>query len=134
MAFPSPNKWLITGVMENLAIAHGTTLVLNLDHLKRIRVATVPSAICATCPHSARKQIARPVHNHVLLTRFATAEGSQIMPKEEAGLNRWSDSASSEFFNVLREMGTEWMARARRFSGTFSTFRHLMVPRGSIAE
>jgi hypothetical protein len=23
--------------MENLAIAHGTTLVLNLDHLKRIR-------------------------------------------------------------------------------------------------
>jgi hypothetical protein len=35
------------------------------------------------------------------------------MPKEEAGLNRWSDSASSEFFNVLREMGTEWMARAR---------------------
>src|SRR6266481_5648050 len=42
--------------MENLAIAHGTTLVLNLDHLKRIRVATVPSAICATCRHSARKQ------------------------------------------------------------------------------
>jgi magnesium-transporting ATPase (P-type) len=40
---------------ENLAIAHGTTLVLNLDHLKRIRVATVPSAICATCRHSARK-------------------------------------------------------------------------------
>jgi hypothetical protein len=41
---------------ENLAIAHGTTLVLNLDHLKCIRVATVPSAICATCRHSARKQ------------------------------------------------------------------------------
>ena len=36
------------------------------------------------------------------------------MPKEEAGLNRRSDSARSEFFNALREMGTEWMARATR--------------------
>jgi hypothetical protein len=67
--------------MENLAIAHGTTLVLNLDHLKRIRVATVPSAICATCRHSARKQKKcdfvtvrerMPLHENLAIARGTT--------------------------------------------------------------